>query len=257
MNISFFVSLIVGLGSLIMGFLMEGGAIGKLVAPTAIIIVFGGLLGATTLSFPPSELKKVPKLFKILLIKRKLDKEQLIEDIKNLSIKVRKEGLLSLESELSSGNYDSFLVHGLRLITDGVESETVRSSLEIRLDNMEYRHSKGIGIFEAAGGYAPTMGVIGTVMGLIQVLSDLSNPDTLGPKIATAFIATFYGVGIANVVFLPIASRLKALDEDEVLAKSMIIEGVILIYSGSNVSLVEERLRGFLENAKEEREEGE
>lgn len=257
MSISFLISLFLGAAALIVGFLMEGGHLAALVAPAALLIVFGGLLGAVALSFPPSELKKVPKLFGILLFERKTDKEKLIEDIKNLSIKVRKEGLLSLESELSSGNYDKFLVHGLRLITDGVESETVRSSLEIRLDNMEYRHSKGIGIFEAAGGYAPTMGVIGTVMGLIHVLSDLSDPDSLGPKIATAFIATFYGVASANVVFLPIASRLKALDEDEVLAKSMIIEGVILIYSGSNVSLVEERLRGFLENAKEEREEGE
>lgn len=254
MDIFLIISIIAAFASLILGFIFEGGHMGALWEWTAALIVFGGTFGAVFISYPVSVLARVPKVLKVLFFRRKDDKEKIINDLKELSVKVRKEGLLSLESELHEGKYDSFLVHGLRLVTDGIDGELIRKSLETRIDNMEYRHSKGIAIFETAGGYAPTMGVIGTVMGLVHVLGSLSDPSGIGGQIAVAFIATLYGVGSANLLWLPIATRLKELDADEILTKSMIIEGVMLIYSGSNVSLVEERLRGFLENATEEGE---
>jgi chemotaxis protein MotA len=123
---------------------------------------------------------------------------------------------------------------------------------------MEHRHEKGIAIFEAAGGFSPTMGVLGTVMGLVHVLGDLSNPDELGGKIAVAFIATLYGVGAANLLYLPIASKLKELNSDEVMAKNMMMEGIQLLRSGSNPAFMKEQLKGYLEDEKEiQSEEGE
>jgi chemotaxis protein MotA len=250
------VSLVIAFGCLIGAFVLDGGHVTKLLEPTAAMIVFGGTFGAVGFSFPMAIIKKVPRLLRIVISNKKFDKEKLIEQIKELSIKVRKEGLLSLESEMQTGDYDSFLKHGLELVTDGIDAEVIKKSLETRIDNMEYRHSKGISVFEAAGGYSPTMGIVGTVMGLVHVLGSLEDVSTIGPKIAVAFIATLYGIGAANLLWLPIANRLKEIDADEILEKSMMIEGIMLICSGSNVSLVEERLRGFLEDAQEKREEG-
>lgn len=257
MDLFVIISLLLGLVSLIVAFILEGGHLSSLLEPTAALIVFGGTFGAVGVSFPAKILAKVPKLIKILLTNKKEDRENLILQFKDLSNKVRKDGLLALDSELQTGEYDKFLIHGLQLVTDGIDGDLIRKTLETRIDNMEYRHSKGIAIFEAAGGFAPTMGVIGTVMGLVHVLSNLSDPSTLGPKIAVAFIATLYGVGSANLIWLPIANRLKELDSDEILTKSMIVEGIMMIYSGSNPALIEERLRGFLEHEEETGEKAE
>jgi chemotaxis protein MotA len=147
---------------------------------------------------------------------------------------------------------------GLRLVIDGADEDVLRQILETRIINMEHRHEKGIAIFEAAGGFAPTMGVLGTVMGLIHVLGDLSDPNALGGKIAVAFIATLYGVGSANLMWLPIANKLKELNSDEVLASNMIIEAIQLLRTGSNPAFMKEQLKGYLEDEKEaETEEGE
>jgi chemotaxis protein MotA len=135
---------------------------------------------------------------------------------------------------------------------DGTDPEIIKKILETKLDNMEYRHSKGIAVFEAAGGYAPTLGIIGTVMGLVHVLGNLSGGDTgaLAGSIAVAFIATLYGIGTANLMWLPIANKLKELDTDELVTKNMMMDGILMIQEGGNPALIVERLKGYLDDEK-------
>jgi chemotaxis protein MotA len=190
---------------------------------------------------------------------KKINRQEILDTFMNLSAIARKDGLLALEHELENKNLDELITIGLRMVIDGADEDVVRQVLETRIINMEHRHEKGIAIFEAAGGFGPTMGVIGTVMGLVHVLGDLSNPDELGGKIAVAFIATLYGVGSANLIWLPIANKLKELNSDEVLAKNMMMEGIQLLRGGSNPAFMKEQLKGYLVKNEEESktEEGE
>lgn len=258
MDIVTLISLILGFAALIAAFVLEGGVIGALLQPTAAMIVFGGLLGAIGVSFPGSVLKNIPKIILKAFTKKKEDRNEIMRTFMKLSEIARKEGLLSLEQQLEEMEMNEFTKTGLRLVIDGADEEVISQALETRIENMEHRHEKGISVFEAAGGYAPTMGVIGTVMGLVHVLGDLSNPEELGGKIAVAFIATLYGVGSANLMFLPIANKLKELNADEVIAYNMSLEGIQLLRSGCNPAFMKEQLKGYLEyEESEETEEGE
>lgn len=251
-------SIIFAFGALITAFILEGGSPGALLAPTAAMIVFGGTIGATCISFKGSDLAKVPKLLLKAFKSDKENREEILEAFTKLSNLARKEGLLALEQEVSGNEYDDFIITGVRLVIDGAEEDILKQVMETKIQNMEDRHEKGIGIFEAAGGYSPTMGIIGTVMGLVQVLSNLGDSAELGAKIAVAFIATLYGVGFANLAWLPIASKLKQLNNDEVVTKNMMMEGIILLRNGSNPNFVREHLKGYLKDAKaEETKEGE
>lgn len=250
MDISILVSLIIGFGSLILAFVLEGGKLGGLLIGTAAMIVFGGTIGAVGVSFPMEQLKKVPKIFKVAFSKRESNTTELIDYFKNISMNTRKNGLLSLEAEFSqNNNMDSFTKKGLQMVVDGVEPHTIRSILELKLEALSERHRDGAAIFEAAGGFGPTMGIIGTVMGLVHVLSNLDDPSTLGPKIAVAFIATLYGVGSANLLWLPLASKLKVLNKIEVSEKELIIEAVLLIQEGANPNTLVAKLESFLSEA--------
>lgn len=193
----------------------------------------------------------MPKVITIAFKRHKQDRQEIINIIYKLSNMARTGGLLSLETEIQNNTYDKFIVDGLQMIMDGTDPEIIKKTMESRLDNMEYRHSKGISVFEAAGGFAPTMGVIGTVMGLVHVLGNLSNPDELGPQIAVAFIATLYGVGSANLLWLPLANKLKELDTDELVTKNMMMDGILMIQEGGNPALIVERLKGYLDDEKE------
>lgn len=255
MDIVTLLSLIFSFIALILAFVLDGGVLSALLEPTAALIVFGGTFGAIGMSFSSKDLAKIPKLLALAFRKKKQSREELLTYFDSISTMVRKEGLLSLEGKMNEDkNMDPFLVSGLQMVVDGIDIDEVKETLENRIMNMQQRHEKGIGIFEAAGGYAPTMGVLGTVMGLVHVLGDLSRPDELGGKIAIAFIATLYGVGSANLIWLPIASKLKELDADETITKYMMLDGITMIQRGSNPRLIAERLEGYLdyENAKEE-----
>jgi chemotaxis protein MotA len=195
MDISIIISIILAFASLLAAFVLEGGHLGSLLQPTAALIVFGGTFGAVGVSFSGAVLAKIPKIIVIVFKKYKHDRREIIDIFYKVSNLARGSGLLSLEAELQDSEYDPFIKQGLQLVMDGTDPEVIRKLLENKLDNLEHRHSKGIGIFESAGGFAPTMGVLGTVMGLVHVLGNLSNPETLGPQIAVAFIATLYGVG--------------------------------------------------------------
>lgn len=242
------VFLIIGFMSAIMTFVLEGGHIQHLLEATAALVVIGGTIGATGLSVPMHLLKNLPGCLKVAFTAKPANLEVTIEYLKEMANKARREGLLSLEEEISSKkDMNPFLLRGLLMIVDGVDPETIREILDTQIDMIKKRHKENIHIFETAGGLSPTMGIIGTVMGLVHVLGNLSNPDTLGPSIAVAFIATLYGVALANLVYLPIASRLKMLNESEVTEKQLMEEGVLSIIAGENPNLMVEKLKVFLE----------
>lgn len=192
LSISAILSIIFGFGSMFVGYMLPGGHLGALVNTSSLIIVFGGTIGAVALSFPPSILKKLPGILKVTFTNSKhKDMGELIRYFKDISVKTRKDGLLSIEETISSDpTIDPFIKKGLQLVVDGVEPQTVRDVLEAESYMVSERHKSGASIFETAGGYAPTMGIIGTVMHLVEIMGSLSgNPDELGPKIGAAFLA--------------------------------------------------------------------
>lgn len=247
MDVSVIIFIILGMGSVVAGFLLEGGHIGALLLTAPALIVFGGTAGAVGLTFPLEILKRLPGMIRTIIKPKNIDLPGLVAYFKDVSYKTRKNGLLSLEGEISSDpNLDPFIKKGLQLVVDGVDPQAVRSILELELESTSERHRKGAAIFEQAGGFSPTLGIIGTVMGLVHILADLSDPNSLGPKIASGFIATLYGLSSANLIFLPIATRLKVLDEKEFVEKSLIIEGILYIQEGINPNTIAEKLKGFL-----------
>jgi chemotaxis protein MotA len=245
MDLATDVGFILGLGSLLVGFMLEGGHIGALVQPSAALIVVGGTMGATIFSFAPGDLKVLPQLIKLAVFNRSYDPSKTIEDIVAMAEEARREGLLFLENRLPE-IADPYLKKGLQLVIDGTDPELVKNILEVEIYAIEERHSIGSSIFEAAGGYSPTMGIIGTVMGLVHVLGNMSDPDSLGPAIAVAFMATLYGVGFANILWLPMATKLSNISKKEILLKELMMEGIVSLQAGYNPILIRERLVAYL-----------
>ncbi len=256
MEITTVLGVLIAVVCLSTAFVLDGGHLTALLKPTAAMIVFGGTIGATIVSFSLQEIMTVPKLFRIILFQKMPDEVALIEQIVGLADKVRREGLLYLENQLPN-IADPFMRKGIQLVVDGTDPELVRHIMETEMYAIQERHHIGASIFEAAGGYAPTMGILGTVMGLVHVLSNLESPEELGPSIALAFIATLYGVGSANVLWLPIAEKLKNISKKENMLRELMLEGIMSIQAGYNPILVRERLTAFLKpKAKEESKSG-
>lgn len=225
--------------------IIEGGHLSSLLSLPAFIIVIGGTIGVTIIGFTVQELKNVPTLIKISFMGKDSDPTEMIQVLVRFAEKARREGLLALEDELSSvGN--EFVRKGMQLVIDGTDAELVRNILETELNFIQDRHHKGAAILEAAGGYAPTMGIVGTVMGLVHVLGNLNDTENLGPAIAVAFIATLYGIASANVLFLPLAGKLKNRSANEILVYEVALEGILSVQSGDNPRIVEEKLKAFL-----------
>lgn len=243
--------ILLGILSLVGGFLLEGGHFVALVEPTALLIVLGGTISAVGLSFSMKELKKVPKLIMKIFTK---DKVNLLKEIdyyigyyKELSTTIKRDGKLALEEEIENNNMLGAIgKKGLTLILDNVETDTIRRILENYIDLQEEEYELESAIFESAGGYAPTMGIIGTVMGLVHVLGNLDDPNTLGPKIAVAFIATLYGVASANLLWLPIANKLKLINQNKIKESLIFIEGTLCLIDGISNVEIEERLQSIL-----------
>jgi chemotaxis protein MotA len=239
--------LLVGLLSLIFAFVIEGGHLAGLLVDTAAMIVFGGTLGAVGVSFPWENVRSLPKVIGKSFRGVESKATELILYFVDISNIARKEGILALERVVSEQQDLNALTRtGLRLAVDGTEPQLIKEILHLYIDNRAERHHEGIAMLEAAGGFAPTMGIIGTVMGLVHVLSNLSDPGSLGPAIAVAFIATLYGVGSANLIWLPIAGKLKAYDAAETKEGEMIVEAVLLVAQGVSPRMVEEKLITFL-----------
>ncbi len=236
-----------GLGALAIAVVMEGGELGGFVSVTAGLIVFGGTFGATLTSYPVGTVKKLPKLMQKALMGAgaALIPHEVIGLFVNLAERARREGLLSLEEEAGKIP-DAFVRKGMLLVVDGIDPEVIRTVLDVDIQAMAERHQKSYAMLESMGGYAPTMGIIGTVMGLVHVLGNLEAAEELGPAIAVAFIATLYGVASANVLWLPLGAKLKTMSKEEVWLREVAREGILAVQAGDNPRIVREKLEPFL-----------
>lgn len=241
MDITIILGILAGLAALIGGFLWEGGHLSGLLQGAAALIVFGGTLAAVIVSFPGSRLRTIPAALKLAFGRNHRSSDELIDSIIDMSMTARRDGVLALE-RLSSDHSDPFLREGMQMVVDGNEPDIVRQVLELDIQAAEQKHEGYAKIFESAGGYAPTMGIIGTVMGLIHVLGSLQDPTNLGPSIAVAFTATLYGVASANIIFLPIASKIKARSEEEISIMELQLEGIIAVQNGEHPLLIRKKL---------------
>jgi len=237
--------LAIGLIAIIGGQVMEGGHIGSLVQPTALLIVCGGTLGAVLLPSPYHIFKRGMQMAKWVWVPPVIEQKRLVDQILNWSQLSRREGLLALENSIP-GLKDEFVKKGLQLLVDGADPERIRELLEVEINTFEEEWRQSAKIWESAGGYSPTIGILGAVMGLIHVMENLSDPTKLGAGIAVAFVATIYGVGLANLVYLPIAGKLKYYISRMVSSREMLIDGLVGIAVGDNPRIIEGRLRGYL-----------
>jgi len=245
LDITIVLGIIAGIIALIGGFLWEGGEFTGLLQGTSALIVFGGTFAAVVISYPASKLKTIPTALRMAFSREENPTKQYIEDLVSMAATSRRSGVLALE-RTSSEHPNAFLREGLQLVIDGTEQEQIKQILELELDAIEHKHEGYAKIFESAGGYAPTMGIIGTVMGLIHVLGSLTEPTALGPSIAVAFIATLYGVASANLIFLPIASKIRAASEGEIITMDLLLQGILAIQNGENPKLVRKKLEFFI-----------
>jgi len=241
--------LVVGVGGILLGQALEGGHIGSIIQPTAAFIVFGGTIGAALVSFPLSVSIGAIKGFTQVFSHKGADPAKLIAEIVGYATKARRQGLISLDSDASKAA-DPFLKKALQLAVDGTDPKVLRETMEIQLATSEHHGEMNAKFFEACGGYAPTIGVVGAVLGLIHVMENLSEPSKLGAGIAVAFVATVYGVASANLFFLPAANKLKLMNQEETKIKEMILEGIISIQQGENPKVIEQKLKGYLPDHK-------
>lgn len=245
MDLTTLIGLFFGLGMLLLAFWEEGGAFTALLVPTAAMIVFGGTFGATIISYTMEDLKKIPYFFRVIFTEKKVDYGIVLESLVETADKARREGLLSLESQLATIE-NQFMARGLQLVIDGTDPDLTRGMLEMEIEAFENGEKVGFEIFMAMGGFGPTFGIVGTVMGMVNVLGNLSNPDDLGPAISVAFLATLYGIASANLLWIPFATKIKVKTARDVLLMEMILEGILSIQAGENPRVIREKLMTFL-----------
>jgi len=241
MDLSTIAGLVVAFGAIIGGNALEGGHLGSIMQPTAAIIVFGGTIGAVCIQFPGHALMRAMKDLKQLFKPHVHDAAATLKSIVMLANKARREGLIAIERDASQ-IADPFLRRGLELAVDGTELKALRNAMELEIGRAEEEGEHSAKVLEAGGGYAPTVGIIGAVLGLIHVMENLSDPSKLGGGSAVAFVATVYGVSIANLVFLPMAGKLKMRHREHIVAMELAVEGVCSIAEGENPRLIERKL---------------
>jgi len=239
------VGLLVGISAILFGQYLEGGTISTLVNGPAMLIVLGGTLGAVMLQSPFPIFMRSVRMSTWVFVAPKHQMEKTIDKIVSWSNIARKEGLLGLEN-IEESEQNLFARKGLQLLIDGSEPENIRSILDVEIETKERFDLQAAKIFESMGGYSPTIGIIGAVLGLIQVMGNLSDPSKLGNGIAVAFVATIYGVGAANLLFIPIANKLKNLVAEQVQYRDMIVEGMVSIAEGDNPRNIETKLLGYI-----------
>jgi len=244
MDILSMIGILMALVAILGGNILEGGHTSSLVQLTAFVIVGGGTLGAVMVQTPIRTFVRSMKIASWVFVPVKLRPEEAAEKIVNWSNIARREGLLGLEA-IAEEEQDEFARKGLQLLVDGSEPEAIRAILEVEIDNKEHRDIQAAKVFDGMGGYSPTIGIIGAVMGLIHVMNNLADPSKLGGGIATAFVATIYGVGFANLLFLPMANKLKSQVHSQTQFREMIVEDVISIAEGENPRNIETKLQGY------------
>lgn len=245
MDLATIFGLLIAWGALLVALVLEGGNLGELFNLPAFVIVVFGTLGATIVSTSMRTIGSILSVLKCTLRGGTVDLPQAIDVMVEFARRARREGILALEQAAQEID-NKFLRKGIELVVDGTPSVVVREILETEVVAMQERHKVGETVFTTLGGFSPTLGIIGTVMGLISMLAKLSEPGKMGHAIAAAFIATLYGVALANLLYLPVASKLKSRTAEEVVAYEMLIEGVLSLQAGENPRMVEARMMAFL-----------
>ena len=245
MDILSILGLLIGFAAIIVGQYLEGGHLDTILNAVALLIVLGGTLGAVMLQTPMNTFLRALKMTVWIFKPPQQSAKRLLEKILDWNQIARREGLLRLEA-MAMEETDIFTQKGLQLIADGAEPEIIREILETDLDIMENNDLQAAKVYEAMGGYSPTIGIIGAVLGLIHVMGNLADPSSLGSGIAVAFVATIYGVGLANLLFLPIGNKLKTLVQRRTQLQMMLIDGLISVADGDNPRNIESRLQAYL-----------
>jgi len=241
--------LVLAIGGILLGLMLEGGNIGQVMQPTAAMIVFGGTLGAVLIQYPlPVALSAFRRLAQVL-VEPANTAQWTIDLLVKFANQARREGIISLDKELAT-IHEPFLHRALMLAVDGTEPQELRKIMELEIENKEEQEEKIPQLFESAGGFSPTIGIIGAVLGLIQVMQHLDKIDEVGKGIAVAFVATLYGVGAANLILLPASGKLKIRIREEQIIREMTLEGVVSILEGMNPRILEAKLLGFLTQAR-------
>jgi len=244
MDLTTVIGLIAGLSVIILG-ITNAGSVVSFVDTASVMIVAGGTLCAVVVNYPINELVGVISVVKKTLFTKTQPITETIATLVSFAERARREGILALERHMEEIE-DEFLAKGIQLAVDGTEPELMRNILTTELDYLEKRHASGAGIFATAGALSPAFGMIGTLIGLVLMLQTMSDPSTIGPKMAVALITTFYGALAANLVFIPLTGKLRRRSEEEVLVKEMMIEGILSIQSGDNPRIVEQKLTSFI-----------
>jgi chemotaxis protein MotA len=249
-----FVGVLLAVVGIVAGLLLEGGNLGQIVQPTAAMIVFGGTLGAVLLQFPLRTVLDACRRLVHVFLTPQDENLKLIQTLVNFANKARRSGVVSLDNDLAKIE-EPFLRQALTLAVDGTEPAELRKIMSLSLDARGDTEDRLPGVFESAGGFSPTIGILGAVLGLIQVMQHLDKIEEVGKGIAVAFVATIYGVGAANLFFLPAAGKLRIRIHEEHQRRQMMLEGVISILEGINPRMLEVKLSGFLEDSQQEKRE--
>jgi len=247
MDKSSILGVLLAIAGIVAGLLMEGGSIGQILQPTAALIVFGGTFGAVLLQFPlPTVLAAFRSLGHVFAAPRRKS-DELVARLVTYANKARRQGVVSLDSDLEAIR-DPFLKQSVMLAVDGTEPAELRRIMRVSLDSITDVEERLPAVFESAGGFSPTIGILGAVLGLIQVMQHLDNIQEVGKGIAVAFVATIYGVAAANLFFLPFAGKIRIRQHADQQRREMMLEGVISILEGMNPRMLELKLSGFLDN---------
>jgi len=253
MDLSGFISLFGAIAVIIIGMALAGSPM-QFVDPASFFIVIGGGIGTLFFSYPLKKMSDLLGVMRVVFRKQHLDVNEVRPVMVSFAEKARREGLLALEDDLAELN-DEFLQKGLQLVVDGTDPEVVEDIMKKELDYIHDRHQWGAGVMDHMAGIFPALGMIGTLIGLVVMLGNLQNPDQLGPSMAVALITTFYGAVVANVVVAPMGERLRTKNDEEILQKELMIEGVLSIQAGDNPRIVEEKLKAFLKRSDLDEEE--
>lgn len=245
MDLTSILGVVIGIGAILVGQLLEGGNPATIMQFTAALIVFGGTSGAILLSFPQKTLKYAVIKLKNVFMENKIRHDDIITEIIGFATKARKEGVIVLEKEAKKAS-DPLMTTGLEAVSDGADPGLVRDLMETEVSQLEDMESGAAKVWESAGGFSPTIGIVGAVLGLIQVMQNLSDPSKLGEGIAVAFVATIYGVGAANLILIPMGTKIKFKTKQILQVKEMIIEGILSIQAGESPALIERKLRAFV-----------
>jgi chemotaxis protein MotA len=245
MDLATVFGLVAALASILLSVLIEGGKLSGFINIPAALLVIGGTFGATAVGLPLKDIMAAPNVLRQAFFTKSVDPLEVMRTLVEFSRKARREGILALENDIRNIKIP-FLQRGIQLVVDGTSPDLVGEILDTELASMQARHKIGISVFDGLGGFAPTLGILGTVMGLVNMLANLDKPGEMGGAIASAFIATLYGVGSANLLFLPVANKLKARSAEETRAYELAIQGILSLQAGENPRVISAKMQSFL-----------